>query len=105
MPGFPVHHQLLDVSEASNSQPRLKNGSINSLEPEKKTDKDTHTHTQTLKVYDKIHLIFCILIIFFVNLKTKLEWSFWTLIPLKNIKRNDLGQEFDSLFAVKVDLF
>lgn len=52
-----------------------------------------------------ISAIFCILIIFFVNLKTKLEWSFWTLIPLKNIRRNDLGQECDSLFAFKVDLF
>ena len=47
------------VSEASHSQPRLKNGSINSLEPEKK-NRHRHTHTQTLKVYDKIHLIFCI---------------------------------------------
>lgn len=52
-----------------------------------------------------ISTIFCILIIFFVNLKTKPEWSFWTLIPLKNIKRNSLGQECDSLFAVKDDLF
>ena len=32
------------VSKASHSQPRLKNGSINSLEPEKK---NTHTHTHT----------------------------------------------------------
>ena len=38
------------VSKASHSQPRLKNGSINSPEPEKKhTHTHTHTHTQTLK--------------------------------------------------------
>ena len=36
------------VSKASHSQPRLKNGSINSPEPEKKHT-HTHTHTHTHK--------------------------------------------------------
>ena len=53
------------VSKASHSQPRLKNGSINSPEPEKK---HTHTHThkhskkkkKTLKKFmAKYTLLFC----------------------------------------------